>query len=103
MAEFQFESLSAESVAKDLMTKADGEDGLLPKQLGNFLVNVVERGGVSGTVGEEDAIGIHGEDVARRCFGMNDLDAEAILTETAKDVAFDAEVIGDDVVFHWRQ
>ena len=103
MAELQLEGLSAEGMPKDLMPETNGEDGFLPDQLGNFLMDVVERRGVSWAVGKKDAIRVLGEDFTRGCLGMNDLHAEAILTETAEDVAFDAEVVSDDVIFHGRQ
>ena len=99
VAEFEFEGFAAEGVAEDLVAEADGEDGGFAHELVDFLVDVTERGGISGAVGEEDAVGIAGEDVGGFGGGGHDVDVEAILAEAAEDVLFDAEVVGDDAVF----
>jgi len=98
VAEGEFKGFSAEGVAEDLVAEADGEDGFTAEELADLVVDVVEGGWVAGAVGEEDAVGVEGEDIGGGGAGVDDLDGEAFLAETAEDVEFDAEVEGDDFV-----
>ena len=98
VAEGEFEGFSAEGVAEDLVAEADGEDGFTAEELADLVVDVVEGGWVAGAVGEEDAVGVEGEDVCGGGAGVDDLHGEAFLAETAEDIEFDAEVEGDDFV-----
>ena len=97
VAEFQLEGLAAESQAKNLMAEANAEDGSFTHQLADLSSLVLEGLGVSGAVGEEDAIRFEGENIfstgASRHYG----DVATNVGETPKDVALDAEIVGDHI------
>ena len=69
VAEGQLEGLEADRAAEQLVAEADAEDRPLADQLADGLDDVVERGRVAGAVGEEDDVGVLGEDLlgARSC------------------------------------
>ena len=54
-------------------------------------------GGIAGAVGQEDAIGLHGQNVFRRGVGRNDGDIAAHGREAAQDIALEAVIDGDDL------
>ena len=103
VAELQFEGAAAVGVGEELVAEADAEDGFFADELAKFAVDVVECGRVAGAVGEEDAVGIFGEHFGGAGGGVHHFDFEARLAQTAQDVEFDTEVVGDDAVFHRRQ
>ena len=71
VAERQLEGLEADGAAEQLVAEADAPDGLAPDDLPHRLDDVGERGGVAGPVGEEDGVGVGGEQLLRasRCRG----------------------------------
>ena len=72
--------------------------GVLADEVADILDLGVERFGVAGAVGEEDAVGLERENIfgggERRDHG----DAAAGVDEAAQDVVLDAEIISDDVI-----
>lgn len=98
VAEFELVGFGSECVAKDLVAKADAKDGHFAEQLADFIVDVAESGGVAGAVGEEKSVLVHGEDFLSLGARVDDGDVESCSAEATEDVAFDAEVVGDDVV-----
>ena len=103
VAELQFEGAAAVGVREELVAEADAEDWFFADELAEFAVDVAERGWVAGAIGEEDAVGIFGENFGGAGGGVHHLDFEARLAQAAQDVEFDAEVVCDDAVFHRRQ
>ena len=63
VAEGQLEGLEADRAAEQLVAEADAEDGLAADQLADGVDDVVERRGVAGAVGEEDDVGVLGQDL----------------------------------------
>ena len=103
VTKFEFESLAAVSVSQKLVTQADGEDGLLADQGFDFLMDVAQRGRITGAVGKEDAIGIFRQYLLGSGRGRHHFDTESVLPQVAQDVGFDAEIVGHDVVLCRRQ
>ena len=66
VAERQLERLQADRPAEQLMAEADAPHGLLADELTDRVDDVVERGRVAGAVGEEDRVGVIGEQIRRR-------------------------------------
>src|SRR6266571_586608 len=61
VAERQLERLEAHRAAQKLVAEADTKNGPLPDQLADRPDHVVERRGIAGAIGEEDQIGIPGQ------------------------------------------
>ena len=68
VAEGELVGLEADRAAEQLVAEADAEDGLLADQLADGVDDVVEGGGVAGAVGEEDDVGVLGEDLLGGCW-----------------------------------
>ena len=83
VAEFQFEGAAAVGVGEELVAEADAEDRFFADELAEFAVDVAERGRVAGAVGEEDAVGIFGEDFGGAGGGVHHFDFEARLAQAA--------------------
>jgi hypothetical protein len=97
VTKFEFEGFGSEGEAEDLVAHADAEDG--GGQVEEFLDGfdgLGDDGGIAGAVGEEDAVGVVAEDLVDGAVEGHDDDATAVAGEAAEDVAFDAEVEGDD-------
>ena len=72
----------------------------LATSLLNFRHRVnARRRRIAGTVRQEDAVGLHREDVFGLRLGGDDGDFAAGARQAAQDVAFDAVVDGDDLIF----
>ena len=95
-----FLGFGAEGEAQHLVAEADAEDGLAAgDELLDFGHGVFAGGGgVTGAVGQEDAIGLHGEDIRCQRIGGNDGDITAHARQAAQDVALEAVVNGDDFI-----
>ena len=79
------------------MPQADAEERHLAIEEGAQRVDGVGAGfRITRTVGEEDAIGLHGQHVGRRRGGRHDGHVAALVSQQAQDVALGAEVVGDD-------
>ena len=63
MSEFQFESLAAERDAGQLVPETNSEDGLASHEAADVIDGVGARLGVAGAVGEENPVGLEGENV----------------------------------------
>ena len=61
VTERQLEGLKAHRAAEQLVAEADAPHGLLADERAHGLDDVVERGGVARAVGQEDRVGIFGE------------------------------------------
>ena len=97
VAEFELVGLAAEGEAEELVAEADAEDGLLADELADVGDLGDEGLGIAGAVGEEDAVGVEGEDVFGGGERGDDGDAAAGVHEAAEDVVLDAVIVGDDV------
>ena len=97
VAELQLEGFRAAGEAEELVAEADAEDGLLAEQAADGADGVFERFGVAGAVGEEDAVGVLGENFFGGGGAGQDRDAAAQVDQVAGDVPLHAVVEGDDV------
>ena len=64
VAEGQLERLEADRAAQQLVAEADAPHGLLADELAHGVDDVAERRRVAGAVGEEDRVGVLGEQLA---------------------------------------
>ena len=82
-----------------LVAEADAEDrdAASVEDLADRLDRVVAGLRVAGAVGQEDAVGLQRQRLARRRLRRHHGDAAAALGQHAQDVALDAVVVGDDV------
>ena len=97
VAEGELEGVEADRPAEQLVAEADAEDRLLADQLADGADDVVERGGVAGAVGEEDEVGVLGEDLRRARPAGQQRHPAAALAELADDRELDPGVDADDV------
>ena len=88
----------AEREAHDLMAEADPEHGDFTEQAPNALLRADDGRGITGTVGEEDAVGFAGEHFDGRRRGRHDLDLAIGRDELIEDRPFDPEVVRDHEV-----
>ena len=92
VAERELERLQPDRAAEQLMAEADAEHRLAPDELAQRVDDVVQGRRVAGAVGEEDRVGVAGEQlVGTHRAGMK-LDDRAALDEVAHDRALDAGV-----------
>ena len=101
MALMHLGGLAAQGQAHELVTKADAEHGFAGfHELLNGRDGVsAGLGRIAGAVGEEDRIGIVGQDVVCRSSGGHDGDLGTLIGEAAQNVALGAVIDGDDVEF----
>src|SRR5581483_11063508 len=97
MPELQFEGSTAERLPKNLVAKADAENGNAGiYEIANGADCVAEGGGVAWTVGKKNA----GRLVLERLRGgrrsRNHLYLEPALAQPAHDVVLHAEIVGHD-------
>ena len=99
VAEFHLEGLTAAGKAHDLMPEADTEEGdLLFKAHARRFDGVGAGLGVTGPVGEEDAVRIHRENLRHGRGRGHHGHFHAALGHLAQNVALDAEVVGNNLV-----
>ena len=97
VAELHLDGASTDSEAQQLVPQADAEERHLAIEEGAQRVDGVGAGfRITRTVGEEDAVGFHGQHVGRRRGGRHDGHVAALVGQQAQDVALGAEVVGDD-------
>ena len=77
---------AAKREAEELVPEADAEQGRLTLQLADGVYGVGERLGITWTIGEEDTIRIHTQDVGGRGRGGNDSHAAVLAGQHAQDV-----------------
>ena len=92
MPEGQLESLQPERSAEQLVPEADAPDGPAADELAHGVDDVVERGGIAGTVGQQHRVGVGGQQLGGRGRAGVERDARAALHEVAHDRALDAGV-----------
>ena len=97
MAEFELVSLAAQSNAGQLMAETDSEDRHAAQEFANRAHGVIDRLGIAGAVGEEDAVGLQVEDILGAGLGGNHRHAAALAHQHAQNVLLDAEVVRDHV------
>jgi hypothetical protein len=98
MSELQLVRFASDRETEQLVSEADAEDRLPADQFADVRHLRLQRLRVARAVGEEDAVGIEGEDILGGGQRGDDGDAAARLHEAAQDVVLDAEIVGDDVV-----
>jgi hypothetical protein len=96
VAEFELEGRAAQGMGDHLVPEADAEDGIVRQQVGDRLVDVGQRGGIAGPVGEEDRVGPVLPDLFGRRSAGQDMHLEAVVHELAVDRALRAIVEGGD-------
>lgn len=122
VSKLQLEGLPSECLAKNLVSHADSEDGLLSENLlgvldsvrGGRRITLKRRGRMDvsnaistmavqylpkthGSVAEEDSIRVHLEHLGRRVGRGHHCDAAAIGRQSPEDVVLDAEIIGHNL------
>ena len=98
VAELHFQGLAAGRQRHQLMAETDAEGRqLLVEETADRSDGVVARLGIARTVGQEDAIGIHRQDIGRLRPCRHHGKFATARSQHAQNVAFDAEVVGDDV------
>src|SRR5260370_25730239 len=80
------------------MAQADAEYRFLAAQVANRLDPVADHCGISGDVGEEDAVRTMGEYLLGGRRSRDHRDATAYLYQAAEDVPFHAEIDRHDMV-----
>ena len=98
MTEFEFFHLGAARQADHLVTEADAKDRHLADQLLHLLVGLHHGIGVTGAIGQKDAIGIHVEHLTRGCIPRHDGEVAASTDQALQDAALDTAVVGDHFV-----
>ena len=84
------------------MAQADAEDGLLADELADVGDLRLERLGIAGTVGEEDAVGLERQHIFGGGQRRNHGDAAADLHQAPQNVVFDAEIVSHHVIARLR-
>ena len=97
VAELELERLGAAGQAEQLVAQADAEDRLLAEHAADRVDRVVERLGIAGAVGEEDAVGLVRQHLLGRRRAGHDRHPAAHLDQVAGDVPLHAVVERDDV------
>ena len=83
MAEFQFVGCAAVSKAKHLMTEADAENRFLAEQCSDGVNDALNAGRVTGTIGEENTIRLHGQYRFSTGMGGHHLDPATLFGQNA--------------------
>lgn len=96
MAELEFVGASAVGEGHDLVTETDAEEGCFPDELLDVGNDVGQGGGIAGAVADEDGVRVVAEDFFRGGLGRDYGYVHLLLGESGEDVAFDAEVVGND-------
>ncbi len=87
MAELQLEGFSAKCEPHDLMTEANAEDRLLPKQAAHIPDRIVHGFRIARTIGQENAVGIQCQHVLGRSGRRHDRDTRAAMNKIPENVA----------------
>ena len=99
VAELHLDGLGAGGQTQQLVAQADAEHRGVGGQEGlDGVDGVVARLGVTGAVGEEDAIRVHRQHLGGRGLGRHHGQAAAAVHQHAQDVALHAKVVGHHVV-----
>ena len=104
MSEFQFERLAAKGERENLMSETYAEKRpFLRSILSNRIVRIRQRGGIAGSVGKEDSVRVHREDVGRRHGCRDNPYGKSISAERAQNVPLESEIVRDDSMRGGRQ
>ncbi len=95
MSEGELVGAGTERGRQQLMTETDSEHGHLAEESVDDRRRTDDRRRIAGSVREEDAIGIAGEDLGGRCAGRHDLD-RGDAGQVSEDRGLHTEVIGHD-------
>jgi hypothetical protein len=98
VAKFQLVRFAAQREAAELVAEADAEDRHAAGKVADIFDSEGGWLGIAGAVGEENTVGLHGEDIFGRGLRGDDGDIAMMVDEQAQDVLLDAEVVGDDFV-----
>ena len=96
VAELQLLRPSPDRLPQDLVAQADAEDRDLPQDRPDRLHDVGEGRRIAGAVGEQDPVGLKGEDLLSRRRRRQDEDLAAPPLQIPEDVVLDAAVQDDD-------
>ena len=92
VAERELVGLEADGAAQQLVPEADAVHRTLADELADGVDDVVERRRVTGTVGEEDRVGVVGDQLRGARRARMQLDRGAALAQVADDRELDARV-----------
>src|SRR5258708_27144029 len=81
------------------MSQANSKHGNVADELLDVFNGVVDGLRITGPVRKEDSIRLHRQNVFGRSLGRYDENFALVIDEQAKDVLFDAVVVGDDTMF----
>ena len=94
--EFEPRALRTGRQPQQLMPETDPHERHLAEQHADVVDGVGHGGGVGGSVGKEDPVGLERQYLVRGRPRRNDRDAHVVRRELAEDVVLAAEVAGDD-------
>ncbi|EIL99181.1 putative thioesterase [Rhodanobacter thiooxydans LCS2] len=101
VAELHLQRLAAQRQAHQLVAETDAEQrDLRLEELAGCRDGVVAGRRIAGAVGQEHAIGLHGEHLGGGRLRRHHGDLAALLGEQAQDVELGAEVVGDHLETH---
>src|SRR5579872_617833 len=98
MAKFQLVSAATQGQAAKLVTEANPEYGHAAEQFADIVHGVSDRFGIAGAVGEENAVGLHGQYVFGGSARRNDVHIAIRVDQQPKNILFYAEIVGDDAM-----
>ena len=98
VAELELLDGGAGGLRDHLVPEADAEHGHLAQDLLHLRVGALHGLGVAGTVGQEHAVGGHGQHLFRRRVPRHDRELAARAHEVLQDGALRAAVVGDHAV-----
>lgn len=96
VAELELEGASPQGQTHELVPQADAEQGFLAQALPGVVDAVGHRRGVAGAVGQDDAVGIQGQNVGGRGFRRNYQHLQTPGLEGADNVEFHPEIVEND-------
>src|SRR6266508_1773386 len=98
MSELLFECSSPKRECQNLVTEADAENGNFADEFGDDFLGVRNCIGITRTVREKDAVGVHAQNRFRWCPSRNNLDPKSRLDETPQDIELDPVIVSDNEV-----
>src|SRR5580698_674769 len=97
VTELEFVSPPAQCQTDELMAQTDAEDRSLSGKLANAFLRVCHWLGITGTVREEDSVGIHRQYVLGRGLRGDNRNAAILLREHTQNILLDAVIVGDNM------
>src|SRR5688500_9577327 len=103
MAIRHFRGLTAKGQPKQLVAEADSKSGdTVRRESPQGLLSVRDRGGISGTIGQENSVRIMAKRGFRRGVSRHDRDPAVVLREQSQDVSLDPVIVGENVMTRAR-